>query len=699
LSRPRDIKLSKDTLREPLRFETLLTRLAALFINLPSAFAGSQIERGLRLILDFLGMDRGMLALFGEGSDEMTTVWGCTVPGAGFSDGAELKDFRPWPRRSPVCSAPVFWQGREDLPEEAVLEREYWERTGTRVGVLIPIRAGSTVFGTGVFLSRQEAGPWPADTAGKLTLLGEILANVFGRMRAEEQNVRLLSFEKLLSRISTELINLPGSEIDGKIRKGLEAVVKFLGVERGTVFEFSADKLKMNRTHSWTEEGILSSPERYTTEGLPWTAKKLQKGDLILVEKIDDLPAEAAVDKQLLQEYRIKSAIMVPMMAGGSILGSVVVSTITRETVWPRQLLDRLKVIGDIFAGALARKEAEKSLHAALKEVTELKEQLEAENVYLRKEIKTGQSLDKIIGRSVGLRHVFFRASQVAGTDATVLILGETGTGKELIAHAIHDMSPRKDRPLITVNCATLPSELIESELFGHEKGAFTGADTRQTGRFETAHNSTLCLDEIGELPLKLQAKLLRVVQHGEFERLGSPRTYKVDVRILATTNRNLEEEVRRGRFREDLFYRLNVFPIMIPPLRDRREDIPLLVEAFVAKYGRKQGKKITSIAKETMAALLDYPWPGNIRELESVIERSVILCPGPVLRLADKLTNPSCVAKDRKSNLQDVEREHILNVLSESRWRVEGANGAAAVLGLHPSTLRSRMRKLGINK
>ena len=442
----------------------------------------------------------------------------------------------------------------------------------------------------------------------------------------------------------------------------------------------------------------MSSPVSYETEELPWTSEKLQKRELVLFEKVDDLPPEAGIDKQVLFYYRIKSAVMVPMIAGGSILGSVSVSTIRREIAWPRQLLDRLKVIGDIFAGALARKQAEESLHEALNELMGLKEQLEAENIYLRKEIKVEHHLDKIVGRSAGLKHVFFRASQVAQTDATVLILGETGTGKDLIAVAIHNMSPRKDRPLITVNCAVLPADLIESELFGHEKGAFTGADARQIGRFETAHNSTLCLDEIGELPLKLQAKLLRVIQHGEFERLGSPHTYKVDVRIVATTNRSLEEEVRKGRFRQDLFYRLNVFPIMIPPLRERKEDITLLVEAFAVKYGRKLGKKITSIARDTMKELLEYPWPGNIRELESVIERSVILCPGPVLRLADKLTVPSCKAISGKSTLQDVEREHILTVLSESRWRVEGANGAAAVLGLHPSTLRSRMRKLGIS-
>ena len=279
------------------------------------------------------------------------------------------------------------------------------------------------------------------------------------------------------------------------------------------------------------------------------------------------------------------------------------------------------------------RKRAEKSLQTALSEIQTMKDRLEAENIYFRQENKKRHRFDHIIGQSDGLKYVLYRAEQVAPQDTTVLILGETGTGKELIAAAIHNLSPRQDRPLITVNCAALPANLIESELFGREKGAFTGADTRQVGRFEIAHGSTLCLDEIGELPLDLQAKLLRVIQFNEFERLGSSQTIKVDVRIVATTNRNLEEEVRQGRFRQDLYYRLNVFPITVPPLRQRKEDIPLMVQAFIERYSKKLGKQITSIQKETMKALQDYPWPGNVRELESIIERAVILCPGPVLQ------------------------------------------------------------------
>ncbi|MGQ9648222.1 MAG: sigma-54 interaction domain-containing protein [Thermodesulfobacteriota bacterium] len=336
-------------------------------------------------------------------------------------------------------------------------------------------------------------------------------------------------------------------------------------------------------------------------------------------------------------------------------------------------------------------------LRRALSEIEALKDQLEFENIYFREEIKKKHQFDHIIGRSDGLKYVLYRVEQVAPTNTTVLVLGETGTGKELIAAAIHSMSPRKDRPLITVNCAALPTNLIESELFGREKGAFTGADSRQVGRFEIAHGSTLCLDEIGELPLEVQAKLLRAIEHNEFERLGSSQTIKVDIRIVATTNRNLDEEVRRGRFRQDLYYRLNVFPITVPPLRQRKEDIPLLVQAFIEKYSRKLGKQITSIQKETMKALQDYPWPGNVRELESVIERAIILCPGPVLQLADKLEISSPPLSSTLRTLEETERSQILKTLSATQWRIEGKDGAAAILGLHPSTLRARMHKLGI--
>jgi chemotaxis protein methyltransferase CheR len=345
------------------------------------------------------------------------------------------------------------------------------------------------------------------------------------------------------------------------------------------------------------------------------------------------------------------------------------------------------------------RKQAELNLTAALSEIKQLKDKLEAERAYLQEEIKSAYNHENIIGQSDEINYVFYKIEQIATTDTTVLILGETGTGKELVARAIHSLGLRQDRALVKINCAALPANLIESELFGHEKGAFTGAQGRQLGRFEVAHEATLFLDEIGDLPLELQPKLLRVIQDGEFERLGSSRTIRVDTRVIAATNRHLEEEVRQGRFREDLWYRLNIFPITLPPLRDRRQDIPLLVEYFVENIAKRLGKRIETIPASVMDALLNYHWPGNIRELENVLERAVINSSSPRLRLVDELKKPNKAMIDTHRTLADVEREYIVQVLEQTHWKVSGKNSASEVLGLDRSTLRARMRKLGITK
>ncbi len=342
-----------------------------------------------------------------------------------------------------------------------------------------------------------------------------------------------------------------------------------------------------------------------------------------------------------------------------------------------------------------------KALSNALEEIGRLKKQLEAENVYLQEEIKLEHNFEEIVGQSGVLKDSLVKVEAVAGTDTTVLITGETGTGKELIARAVHNLSSRKNRPLVKVDCASLPPSLIESELFGREKGAYTGAHSRQVGRFELAHGGTIFLDEIGDLPLEVQAKLLRVLQGGEFERLGSPRTIEVDVRVIAATNRDLAEAVRDGSFRADLYYRLNVYPVNVPPLRDRGEDIPMLVSAFVRRFGQKLGKPIDVIPQPVMNKLLAYSWPGNVRELENVIERSVIISRGSSLNLADKLDGPATNGAEPpwSRTLEEVEREHIGQVLKQTKWKIEGQEGAAMVLGLNPGTLRARLRKLGIQR
>jgi len=345
------------------------------------------------------------------------------------------------------------------------------------------------------------------------------------------------------------------------------------------------------------------------------------------------------------------------------------------------------------------RKKAEQELQNALDEIRSLKEQLEAESYYLREEINLEHNFKNIIGNSNAIQYVLFKVEQVAAADTTVLILGETGTGKELIARAIHDTSLRRDRPLVKIDCGALPPNLIESELFGHEKGAFTGAHAKRAGRFEAAEGSTIFLDEIGELPHELQSKLLRVLQDGEFERIGSSRTIKVDVRVIAATNRNLEEDVREGRFRRDLWYRLNVFPLTVPPLRDRTEDIPLLVNHFVERFARKQGKNISTIPSAIIKRLQQYSWPGNIRELENVIERAVVNTTNSKLHLADCLSSPQEKMPQGFVTLKAMERSYIVRVLEKVNWKISGRNSAAEILDIDRSTLRARMKKLGIQK
>jgi PAS domain S-box-containing protein len=384
----------------------------------------------------------------------------------------------------------------------------------------------------------------------------------------------------------------------------------------------------------------------------------------------------------------------------------------------------RAKSIMEIFAaraaaeierkraeGALRRNEDE--LKRALREVQRLKERLEAENVYLRSEVSEAYRDREIIGKSERIVKVFQQVNQVAGTDMTVLVLGETGTGKELVARAIHAKSLRREKPLVKVNCSALPGELIESELFGHEKGAFTGATGRQVGRFELADGGTIFLDEVGDLPLKLQAKLLRVLQEGEFERLGSGKTIKVDVRVIAATNRDLVEGMQRGSFRPDLYYRLAVYPIRLPALRERREDIGLLAAAFLREASRRLGRVFDAIPAEVLEALREYGWPGNVRELQNVIERAAVISTGHRLQLPEgwgvslmPVSSTTVVEvghavspPGRETTLQELERNHILQILQQTGWRVEGPKGAASILGLNPSTLRSRMHKLGIRR
>ena len=415
-------------------------------------------------------------------------------------------------------------------------------------------------------------------------------------------------------------------------------------------------------------------------------------------------------DRRHLLAEGIYAYCVVPLITRGKSIGTLNVSSNTRNQ-YSELDLEFLQEVGNQFALAVENMQSYEDIEA-------LKGKLEEENVYLQEEIRTEHNFKEIVGNSTALLDLLAKVEQVAPTDSTVLICGETGTGKELIARAIHDRSRRKDRPLVKVNCSAISAGLVESELFGHVKGAFTGALERRIGRFELADGGTIFLDEIGELPVETQVKLLRVLQEREFEPVGSSRSVRVDVRVIAATNRNLEESVQAGSFRDDLFYRLNVFPLEVPPLRDRRSDIPKLAKFFLSHYAKKLGKSIREISYDTMDKILEYSWPGNVRELQNVIERAVILCRQPILelepdrvaiasrRVRSNLTETTSqtevapspgLASSPTSSLKEIERNHILAVLRQTGGVIDGPKGAARILDLHPNTLRHRINKLGI--
>jgi len=496
-----------------------------------------------------------------------------------------------------------------------------------------------------------------------------------------------LNFQSMISELSAKFVNLPSSEVDRQIKSGLKRIVEFLGVDRSSFFQFSEDHKDFIMIHSYSVKGRPRLPKHSFKKEMPYHFTRLRQGKETLFSSRDELSEEESSD---IKKTDLVSGAAVPISVEGSWNYVLTIGMTKIERSWPDDFIQRLRLIGEIFVNALERKKADEKINSLMK-------QFKSDYVYLREEIDSEHEFAEIIGESHGLIYILHRISQIAHTTSPVLILGETCTGKELIARAIHRLSDLNDRPLVKINCSALPTTLAERELFGHEKGAFTDAHKQQIGRFESANGATIFLDEIGELPLEIQPKLLRVLEQGEFERLGSPRTIKVNVRVIAAPNRNLEDEIRNGRFREDLYYRLNVFPLSIPPLRERKDDIPLLLNALVKKLGRKIGKKFNKIPTLTMQKLREYHWPGNVRELENLIERAMIVSQERELEIElPGMTLPEVV---ESRSLEEIERVHILQVLESSNWRIKGVNGAAEILDLQPSTLRYRMQKLGIKR
>jgi formate hydrogenlyase transcriptional activator len=429
-------------------------------------------------------------------------------------------------------------------------------------------------------------------------------------------------------------------------------------------------------------------------EGSP-TGRALTSRQPVFITRSEIAQFGSDIARRILTEG-LKSAICLPLISHGRPLGTLVVASV-REENFPRKDAELLQHVANQIAIAV-----ENSL--AFGQIVDRANKLTEEKLYLQDEIRTEYNFEEIIGESPSLKRILEELKTVAPTDSTILVLGETGTGKELIARAIHNLSTRRERTLVKINCAAIPTGLLESELFGHEKGAFTGAIAQRIGRFELANGGTLFLDEVGDIPLELQPKLLRVLQEQEFERIGSTKTLRVDVRIIAATNSNLPQMVEENQFRSDLYYRLNVFPLTIPPLRERREDIPLLVRYFAQKYARRMKKPIDTIPTRSMVALTEYHWPGNVRELENFIERAVILTRGeqleiPLAELKPAISPAPTAVTNGTATLEQAERDHIVRALTETNWVIGGASGAAARLGMKRTTLQSRMKNLGITR
>lgn len=533
---------------------------------------------------------------------------------------------------------------------------------------------------------------------GNPALIGTII-DISERKMTEAIQEERLRFEKLLADLSGDFVDVPSERLDEAIDCSLRLLVEFLGNDRSTLVRLTKDKKHVLVTHSYTVPGCEPIPLGAIADAqLPWYIGQFRSGKAVFLGRIpEDLPPEAEKERRYCEAHGIQSNVAIPLKAGGTVLGAITFAFLKQRCEWPAEIVARLKIIGEVFANAFQRKQADEAIRAVLAENEKLRRSLEQENRFLREQAVLKHHHGRIIGQSDSLKTVLAEAERVAVTETPVLLLGETGTGKELLAQSIHELSTRKARPMVIVNCASLPPTLIESELFGREAGAYTGAASAQVGRFVVANGSTLFLDEVGEFPLELQAKLLRVLQDGRFERLGSPETVKVDVRIVAATNRDLEQAVHDGKFRADLYHRLNVFPIHVPPLRDRHDDIPLLVWAFAETIGRRMGKTIKSIPRTTMEQLQRYSWPGNVRELSNVIERAMILTTGDTLRVESPFVTRG--GKASRMTLRESERTLIQRTLAETGWRIRGTGGAAEILGLKPTTLEARMAKLGIQR
>ena len=635
-------KLSK------LSFESMLGELSAGLVNLSLESIDQAIESSLKNLVEFFDADRCHLGELLTDESKIDIPYFYSRPGLNIPQTTDIgKGYLSFIYDQIRENKLLAFSKTSELPELVSQDRTVLDKIGIKSSLIIPLKIDDEVRFALSLDTVVKHRQWSEETIRQTKIVANILAHVLQR----KSNLQKINLEKEWSEAIME--GMPQMsyvfDLQGKMKRWNKNFEDISG--------YSAAELKDKYLGDF-----------HNDDG--------RKRAMAAIEKVIEDGQERGIEHDIIT----KSGEVIPYFYG---TGKLV--EIGGESLIVGQAVN----ISEI-------KLAQEKISMQLEEISALKDQLEAENFYLRKELMNANSFGEIVGESDTLKHVLYRVEQVAPQDTTVLLEGETGTGKELFARAIHQRSKRSKKPLVTVNCASLPASLIESELFGHEKGAFTGALQKQIGRFELADGGTLFLDEVGEIPIELQVKLLRVLQEGEFERIGSSKTIKVDVRVVAATNRNLEKEISKGRFRMDLFYRLNVFPITVIPLRQRISDIPLLVEHFVNRFNSKLGKNITRIPKKIIEQLKVYTWPGNVRELENIIERAMIVSNSSVLSV-EKLELPIYAAQQKFQLLADHERDYITKVLDETLWRINGPSGAAQILGMHPETLRSRIKKLEI--
>ncbi len=700
----------------PFLLNILVSEVSAAFIDL----AADEIDRGMDTALKITGeslhLERCFVGLFSPDRQQLNVAHGWRrEPGRSPIPPTLAVSALPHTLRRISAGHDFLFESLSRLDASVQKEAHLLGSTGVAALVCMPLRIGREIIGLVCFASARTLPEWPSAVLISLRLTVEIVANALDRRNKDAELRAQQELDAMVARVSRDFVNMPVTALDEVMTRALADVARTLRCDRALIFRTEAASSWICLWHEWLAPGMSSlRPDfaRIARSENTYIPLDYQAGEGVIVD-LACLPDHAVLYHRL-KAYDVRLVAMAPLIDAGRNFGTLILHHRTLRA-FSADFCRQLTLLGELFASVICRVEAERARARAFEELEALKVHIERERDYLREEVRRELQVGEILGSSAAMRVVLDAIAAVAPTQATVLIRGESGVGKELIARAIHDHSPRRDGALVKVNCASIPRELFESEFFGHVRGAFTGAHKDRAGRFELADRGTLFLDEVGDIPLDLQAKLLRVLQEGEYERIGEERTRHSSARVIAATNRDLAADIAAGRFRCDLYYRLNTFPISVPPLRERGDDVIGLARHFLALYARNTGKSGLVLDKDHEAQLRAYSWQGNVRELQHVLERAVILSTSAQLRLDLALPKlPASASPPRASVLprplaaggplpmnefRQLERDNLVAALEKTHWRIAGAGGAAELLGLPPSTLRDRIRALRIGR